>query len=44
MTRTLGYYFEAGHKVMLSIGFVALVVLVLWRIVMIRRRTRRRRR
>ncbi|WP_412519749.1 hypothetical protein K8Z49_17300 [Actinomadura madurae] len=44
MIRALGYYFGTGHKVMLSIGFIVLVALVLWRIVLIRRRAQRRRR
>ncbi|MBA9002997.1 MULTISPECIES: hypothetical protein [Thermomonospora] len=41
----LAYYLEAIHIVMLSLGLIALVaLLVVWRIVMVRRRARRGRR
>ncbi|XVQ06582.1 hypothetical protein ACQP1W_28470 [Spirillospora sp. CA-255316] len=38
----LGYYFEAGHKVLLLLGLIVVVaVLVVGRIVLVRRRTGR---
>lgn len=38
----LGYYFEAVHIVLLLIGLIAVAaVLVVWRIVLVRRRARR---
>jgi hypothetical protein len=42
MSGTPAYYFETIHKVLLVIGLVVVVsVLMVWRIVLVRRRGRR---